>query len=159
VGRSSLPPPSPFLPFNFPKAQVFLGDVGSYFIGAWLAALVILGLRAGIPPEAVLAPVALYLADTAVTIVRRARGAETWYLPRRSHAYQRLTQLGWSHTRTTGLVAAAMVSCSALGAVSLIDSIAARLVADLALAAVLVAYLASPTLLGRGQTASSPTNA
>src|SRR5207244_9022591 len=24
-----------FLPFNFPKATVFLGDVGSYFLGAW----------------------------------------------------------------------------------------------------------------------------
>ena len=27
-----------FAPFNVPKARMFLGDVGSYFIGAWLAA-------------------------------------------------------------------------------------------------------------------------
>lgn len=148
-----------FVPFNFPRAQVFLGDVGSYFIGGWLAALVIVGLRAGIPPEAVLAPVALYLADTAVTIIRRLRGAETWYLPHRSHAYQRLTQLGWSHTRTTGLVALAMATCSGLGAVALLGSFTARLIADLALAGVLVAYLASPTLLGRRQATPSPTNA
>ncbi len=148
-----------FVPFNFPKAHVFLGDVGSYFIGAWLAVLVIVGLRAGLPPEAVLAPVALYLADTAVTIVRRARDAETWYLPHRSHAYQRLTQLGWSHTRTTGLVAVAMATCSALGAVALLDSMAARLVADVALAGVLIAYLASPALFRRRHTTPAPTNA
>ncbi|MCA1694706.1 MAG: glycosyl transferase, partial [Actinobacteria bacterium] len=28
-----------FAPFNFPRARIFLGDVGSYFFGAWLAVL------------------------------------------------------------------------------------------------------------------------
>jgi len=140
-----------FLPFNFPKAQVFLGDVGSYFIGAWLAVLVIVGLRAGIPPEAMLAPLALYLADTAITIIRRVRGAETWYLPHRSHAYQRLTQLGWSHARTTAVVTLTMLTCSGLGAIALLGSTAARLAADLVLFAVLAAYLASPNLLSRAR--------
>lgn len=144
-----------FAPFNFPRAQAFLGDVGSYFLGAWLAVLVIIGLRAGLPPEAVIAPLALYLADTATTIFRRVRGKETWYLPHRSHAYQRLTQLGWSHTRTTLAVAAAMAAASALGAVSLGDSLALRIVADLALGAVLAAYLASPTILAGRRTAAT----
>ena len=45
-----------FAPFNLLRARMFLGDVGSYFLGAWLAALAVLGLRAGIAPEAVLAP-------------------------------------------------------------------------------------------------------
>ncbi len=148
-----------FAPLNYPRAQVFMGDVGSYFIGAWLGALVIVGLRAGVAPEAVLAPVSLYLADTGITIVRRARAAETWYLPHRRHTYQRLTQLGWSHARTTAVVALAMATCSALGAVALLDSTAPRLIADLTLAGVMVGYLASPTLLERGRSTPSPTNA
>ena len=48
-----------FLPFNFPRARMFLGDVGSYFLGAWLAVLAVAGLRAGIAFEAMFAPLAL----------------------------------------------------------------------------------------------------
>ncbi len=138
-----------FAPLNYPRAHVFLGDVGSYFIGAWLGALVIVALRAGLPPEAVIAPVSLYLADTATTLVRRIRAAAVWYLPHRSHAYQRLVQLGWSHTRTTAVVALVMLVCSGLGAVSLTGSLGARVAADIALAAVLAAYVGSPDLLAR----------
>jgi len=36
-----------FLPFNFPRARVFLGDVGSYALGAALATLLVVGVRAG----------------------------------------------------------------------------------------------------------------
>lgn len=136
-----------FVPFNFPTARAFLGDVGSYFLGAWLAALAIVGLRAGLPLEAVIAPLSIYLADTATTIVRRARLKEVWYLPHRSHAYQRLTQLGWSHTTTTLGVAATMAVVSALGAASLGGSLVLRVVCDGAMAAVLVGYLLSPRLL------------
>ena len=142
-----------FAPLNYPRAHVFLGDVGSYFIGAWLGALVIVGLRAGLPPEAVLAPVSLYLVDTGTTLVRRARASEAWYLPHRSHTYQRLTNLGWSHTTTTAVVGAAMAACSLLGAVALIGPLGLRVAADLALAAVLVAYVASPDMLGRARLA------
>ena len=138
-----------FLPFNFPTARAFLGDVGSYFLGAWLAALVIIGLRAGIPPEAVIAPLSLYLADTATTIIRRVRTKAAWYLPHRSHAYQRLTQLGWSHTRTTLAVAATMVAASAAGALCLTGSLPLRIAGDTALAGVLAAYLLSPSVLAR----------
>lgn len=138
-----------FVPFNFPTARAFLGDVGSYFLGAWLAVMVVIGLRAGLAPEAVIAPLGLYLADTATTLVRRVRGKEAWYLPHRSHTYQRLTQLGWSHTRTTLAVGATMAAASALGALSLTDSLPLRIVGDAALAGVLAAYVLSPSALAR----------
>jgi len=83
-----------FAPYNLPRARMFLGDVGSYFLGASLATLAVLGLRAGLPPEAVLAPLVLYLADTGTTLARRAARGEAWYLPHRDHVYQRLTRLG-----------------------------------------------------------------
>ncbi len=138
-----------FAPFNAPRARVFLGDVGSYFFGGLLAGLVVVGLRAGIAPEAVVAPLGLYLADTAKTIVRRVRAGETWHQAHRSHAYQRLTQAGWSHMATTGLVALSMVVVSALGAVSLSGNLAARAVADAAIVVVLSAYVAAPAMASR----------
>jgi UDP-N-acetylmuramyl pentapeptide phosphotransferase/UDP-N-acetylglucosamine-1-phosphate transferase len=138
-----------FLPYNYPRALVFLGDVGSYLFGGVLASLVIVGLRAGVAPEAVLAPLALYLADTGTTLVRRARAGEVWYFPHRSHVYQRLTQRGWSHTGTTAFVTVVMTACSGLGALSLAGSLPLRAAGDTALAAVLVFYLMSPSLLER----------
>lgn len=138
-----------FLPFNAPRPVVFLGDVGSYFLGGLLAALVVVGVRSGLPPEAVGAPLFLYLADTAITIARRVRAGETWHQAHRRHAYQRLTQLRWSHMTTTLLVAAVMVVTSALGAVSLSSDLPGRAAADLAILAILVAYLAAPALAAR----------
>jgi UDP-N-acetylmuramyl pentapeptide phosphotransferase/UDP-N-acetylglucosamine-1-phosphate transferase len=138
-----------FAPFNFPRARMFLGDVGSYFLGAWSAAVVVLGLRAGLPPEAILAPVSLYLADTITTIVRRIRTGEPWYLPHRRHAYQQLVQLGWSHTRTTLSLAAIMATCCALGVVSLATSLPARVASDIGLFVILGVYVSSPGIIAR----------
>ena len=139
-----------FAPFNLPRARMFLGDVGSYFIGAWLATVAVLGLRAGVPAEAVLAPLALYLADTGTTLVRRVVRGERWYLPHRDHAYQRLTDVGWSHLQAAGLVGGCIAVCGALGAVSLTGATAARVAADLGIAAVVGGYVLAPRWLARG---------
>src|SRR5207248_76948 len=134
-------------PFNVIKAKLFLGDVGSYFVGGWLAALAIVGLRAAIPPEAVLAPLAIYLADTSATLVRRARAGQVVYSPHREHAYQRLVRSGWSHQRTAAFTCVAVAMCSALGAVSLSGSTPLRIAADAAILAVVASYLCAPFLL------------
>jgi UDP-GlcNAc:undecaprenyl-phosphate GlcNAc-1-phosphate transferase len=138
-----------FAPFNVLQARMFLGDVGSYFIGAWLAVVTVLSLRAGVQYEAVLAPLALYAADTAVTLTRRVARGETWYLPHRGHAYQRLADGGWSHLQASALVASCIALCGVLGAVSLTGSTAARLVADTAIVAVVGGYLMSPAWSAR----------
>jgi UDP-GlcNAc:undecaprenyl-phosphate GlcNAc-1-phosphate transferase len=137
-----------FAPWNFPTARLFLGDVGSYFFGALLATLAVLLLRGGVPLEAALAPTVLYLADTGVTLVRRI-AAGYWVTPHRDHVYQRLVQLGWSHARTTGLVAAVIAGCSLLGAVSLSGVVPARTAADATIGVVVAAYLSLPALLLR----------
>jgi UDP-GlcNAc:undecaprenyl-phosphate GlcNAc-1-phosphate transferase len=133
-----------FAPFNLPRARMFLGDVGSYFLGGWMAATAVIGLRSGIAPEAVLSPLALYCVDTSITLIGRVRRGEPWNRPHRQHVYQRLVHGGWSHTRTTLSVASAMTACSALGALSLTGSVARRAVGDLLIAAVLVAYVTNP---------------
>jgi len=133
-----------FLPFNFPTARLFLGDVGSYFIGAWLAVVVALGLRAGIPVEALIAPLALYLIDTGITLARRVLRGERWYEAHCEHTYQRLMQAGWSHATTTAFVGGCTLVISSLGALSLSGSVALRIAGDLSMITMLIGYLVSP---------------
>jgi UDP-GlcNAc:undecaprenyl-phosphate/decaprenyl-phosphate GlcNAc-1-phosphate transferase len=139
-----------FLFFNFPTARVFLGDVGSYALGGTMAALVIIGLRAGVPPEAMLAPVALYLVDTGATLVMRVAAGRPWYEAHREHVYQRLNARGWGHVKTTAIVAMVILVTSTLGFLSLSSSVAIRLAADSAIVATLAVYVASPRLLAGG---------
>jgi UDP-GlcNAc:undecaprenyl-phosphate/decaprenyl-phosphate GlcNAc-1-phosphate transferase len=138
-----------FLPWNAIRAQVFLGDVGSYALGAALAVLAAGAVViAGLPPEAALGPLALYLADTAWTLQRRIRAGEPWLQAHRTHAYQRLTDAGWSHQRVTAVTAALTAGLSLLGALSLTRDPLARAAADLAGLALLAAYLRAPAWLG-----------
>jgi UDP-N-acetylmuramyl pentapeptide phosphotransferase/UDP-N-acetylglucosamine-1-phosphate transferase len=138
-----------FLPWNAGRARVFLGDVGSYTLGAALATLAAYAVLAGIPVEAALGPLALYIADTAWTLQRRIRAGERWLEPHRTHIYQKWCDIGWSHQRVTVTAAAITVLLSLLGAASLAGDPALRAAADLAGAGVVLAYLRSPALLAR----------
>jgi hypothetical protein len=95
------------------------------------------------------APVALYVADTGVTLVRRVHRHEAWHQAHRQHTYQRLVDLGWSHTQTTGLVFALVTLCSVLGSVSLLGSVPGRVAADLAVVVLVAGYLVLPQLIAR----------
>jgi UDP-GlcNAc:undecaprenyl-phosphate GlcNAc-1-phosphate transferase len=136
-----------FLPWNAVRARVFLGDVGSYALGAALAVLAAYAIAHGVPPEAAIGPLALYLADTAWTLQRRIRAGERWFEGHRTHTYQRLCDVGWSHQRVTVVSAAGTATLCLLGAVSLTGDPALRAAADLAGAALLAVYLRSPALL------------
>ena len=102
----------------------------------------------GLPPEAALAPLALYLADTGWTLQRRVRAGEPFFEAHRTHTYQQLCDLGWSHQRVTVTTAAVTATLCLLGAASLTGHPALRAAADLAGLGLLAAYLRSPVLLG-----------
>lgn len=138
-----------FLPWNAGQAQVFLGDVGSYSIGAALAVLAVRLVLLGVPAEAVAGPVALYLADVVWTLQRRIRGGERWLESHRTHVYQRWCDAGWSHQEVTVLTSALTVLLCLLGVAGLHGGMAARAGADLAGVMVLAAYLGSPGLFQR----------
>ena len=86
-----------FLAHNWSPASIFMGDVGSAFLGVLLAA----GPLAARPPRTLLVPAVLtvwpFVFDTSLTVVRRIRRRENLLAAHRSHLYQRLTQAGWSH--------------------------------------------------------------
>ena len=135
-----------FLPWNAVRARVFLGDVGSYSIGAALAVLAVRLVSLGVPVEAVAGPVALYLADVAWTLQRRIRRGERWLEAHRTHVYQRWCDNGWSHQEVTVLTSALTVLLCLLGVAGVLGDMADRVVADLAGLGALAVYLASPGL-------------
>ncbi|MGN7158070.1 hypothetical protein ACTHRK_18485 [Dietzia cercidiphylli] len=106
-----------FLPFNVPRASMFLGDVGSYLIGAGIAASIVESAFAGggfntSLAARSLAPMAPYLADTGTTMVQRVLRGESPTEAHREHAYQRLTQeTAAAHWKVSLLVASIAVTC------------------------------------------------
>jgi UDP-GlcNAc:undecaprenyl-phosphate GlcNAc-1-phosphate transferase len=155
-----------FLPWNAVRARVFLGDVGSYSIGAALAVLAVRLIAAGVPVEAVAGPVAVYLADVAWTLQRRISRGERWLEPHRTHVYQRWCDAGWSHQEVTLLTSALTVLLCLLGVAGVVGGTVfggtvlggtvfggtvlgctvVRVAADLAGLGLLAVYLGSPAL-------------
>lgn len=138
-----------FLPFNFPRAKVFMGDVGSYFFGGWLAAMAVVAFGRSATLEMAGAPLLLYLCDTAITILRRLIRRVPITEAHREHTYQRLVIGGWSHGRTTAYVGSVIAMSSLLGAATMLGILAVRVIADAALALLMVGYLLAPALQGR----------
>jgi UDP-N-acetylmuramyl pentapeptide phosphotransferase/UDP-N-acetylglucosamine-1-phosphate transferase len=149
IGACAFLPWNAGLPWNGGPARVFLGDVGSYALGAALAVLAACAILRGVPAEAAAGPVALYLADTAWTLQRRIRRGDRWLEAHRTHIYQRWCDAGLSHQEVTAVTAAATVLLCALGLASLVASTPVRLTADLAGAGLLAAYVGSPRVLAR----------
>lgn len=87
-----------FLPWNAPRARVFLGDVGSYLFGALAATGVVVALHGGVPLMAALSPLLIYLFDVGLTLVRRLLRRAPVLHAHREHIYQRLAaELPLSH--------------------------------------------------------------
>ncbi|MDH3719612.1 MAG: glycosyltransferase family 4 protein, partial [Planctomycetota bacterium] len=100
-----------FLIWNWPPAKIFMGDVGSGFVGFALGALAIVSAQQGLLPIwtwLILAGV--FVADATVTVIRRMARGERWYEAHRSHAYQRLARRHGNHRSVTLLVCAVNVA-------------------------------------------------
>ena len=138
-----------FLPWNAGRARVFLGDVGSYALGAGLAVLAAWAVLRGVPTEAVLGPLALYLTDTGWTLLRRIRAGEPWLQSHRTHVYQQWCDAGWSHQEVTLMTGALTILLTLLGTLSLSHDLALRAAADLSGLLLLAGYLRSPAFFRR----------
>jgi UDP-GlcNAc:undecaprenyl-phosphate GlcNAc-1-phosphate transferase len=93
-----------FLPFNFPTARIFMGDVGSQFCGFMLAVLAVVASRFdGVELSFLLVPMLLsgVLFDVAFTLVRRGLQGEAITQPHRGHLYQIAQRSGVSAVKVT----------------------------------------------------------
>ena len=95
-----------FLLWNWSPAKVFMGDVGSTFLGAVFAGVVLqqASFQAALGLLLVGTPL---LADASLCVPRRLLAGERVFQAHRSHLFQRLHQAGWSHGRVAGLYVAA----------------------------------------------------
>ncbi|MEO8140630.1 MAG: glycosyltransferase family 4 protein [Gemmatimonadota bacterium] len=126
-----------FLGWNWPRALIFMGDVGSGFLGFAFAVVAIWSEDRGGPSLILWAVLAMvFVLDATVTLLRRALRRERLTEGHRHHAYQRLVQAGWSHRAVSATVIG--LNLALIAAAALLPPLAA-----LGLAAVLcaIAYL------------------
>ena len=95
-----------FLLLNWSPAQVFMGDVGSIFLGAVFAGLV-LQARSWPDALALLLVATPLLADACLCVLRRLLAGQPVFQAHRLHLFQRLHQAGWSHAQVASLYIAA----------------------------------------------------
>ena len=96
-----------FLCWNWPPAKIFMGDVGSGFLGFVIAALALASSQSGALPIEVWPILAgVFLVDATVTLLMRALRGQRWFEPHRSHAYQRLSRILRNHLPVTVATAA-----------------------------------------------------
>ncbi|HEX7916778.1 glycosyltransferase family 4 protein [Rudaea sp.] len=95
-----------FLPFNFPRARIFMGDVGSGVLGFLIAVAVLIAVSEG-ANYGPMRPVALsgiiacsaFVTDATCTLASRMLRGRRWYSAHREHLYQWMVRAGLSHAR------------------------------------------------------------
>jgi UDP-N-acetylmuramyl pentapeptide phosphotransferase/UDP-N-acetylglucosamine-1-phosphate transferase len=131
-----------FLRWNWPPAQVFMGDVGSVFLGYVLGFILLQLAIAGAWAAALILPLA-FIGDATATLLRRLLRGEKIWQAHRSHAYQRAVARGESPGAVSAKFAVLNLGLIALAVTSLLypwPSVAAA-------AVIVLAFLAR---LGRG---------
>jgi UDP-N-acetylmuramyl pentapeptide phosphotransferase/UDP-N-acetylglucosamine-1-phosphate transferase len=89
-----------FLPYNWHRASIFLGDSGSTFLGLALGALSIIGpAKLGTALLVLIIPIL----DVAWAIVRRRMRGRSFLAGDKQHVYHRMLELGVGYTRVVVL--------------------------------------------------------
>jgi UDP-N-acetylmuramyl pentapeptide phosphotransferase/UDP-N-acetylglucosamine-1-phosphate transferase len=152
---------SGFLPFNFPKARIFLGDVGSGSLGFGLAmilALIISGEEeTGLTVQfALLLPLSAFMVDASLTLGKRIVQRKRWWKAHVEHAYQRWAARSNRHVGVT--IAFATWTLLGVGLMSWMQSGSAAYIMAVVIAWYLLAVLSWIWLQGRHQAPSEGRN-
>jgi Fuc2NAc and GlcNAc transferase len=91
-----------FMGWNWPPAKIFMGDVGSGFIGFIFACLAIASENAGNVPFIIwILMMGVFVIDATCTLILRVNQGNKCYEAHRSHVYQLAVQAGYSHKQVT----------------------------------------------------------
>ncbi len=91
-----------FLYWNWNKAKIFMGDVGSTLLGYNIAIFTIYYANQESTNFWIwIVLFSVYWFDATLTLIRRKLNKEKLSQAHKKHAYQRLTQSGWSHYKVT----------------------------------------------------------
>ena len=89
-----------FLLLNWSPAKIFMGDVGSGFLGLILGVIAYESILKGVSVWIWGILLAVFLVDSGVTLTRRFFNGEKWYEAHCSHAYQNAAKK-WGHKKVT----------------------------------------------------------
>lgn len=123
-----------FLILNWPPAKIFMGDVGSGFLGLMLGIIVYANVLEGGSVWVWTILLGVFLVDSGITLVRRIINGDKWYEAHCSHAYQHAARK-WGHKRVT--VATIIINLCWLLPLAYLE----YLYEDLALMLMCVAYI------------------
>lgn len=91
-----------FLIWNWQPAKIFMGDVGSAFLGFFLAGLSVYSfLQSDLSIFVILILHASFIGDATQTLLTRAFYRQKLHQAHKTHLYQKLVQSGHSHQRTS----------------------------------------------------------
>lgn len=91
-----------FLVFNWPPAKLFMGDVGSTFLGFTLGMIALVSVVEGVISLWIwLILGGIFWVDATLTLLRRMVSGQRWYAAHRSHAYQHATLILKSSEQVT----------------------------------------------------------
>ena len=94
-----------FLIWNWPPARIFMGDVGSGFLGYVFAVLALISEKnASFPLIVWLLLLGVFITDATITLFKRLGRGEKLSQAHRTHVYQLAVQAGYSHKRVTLMV-------------------------------------------------------
>ncbi len=91
-----------FFPWNFPRARIFMGDVGSGVLGLVIA-IAILSEGRALAATTGLVLCSAFVADATCTLLSRMLRGRRWYSAHREHLYQWLVRAGLSHAKVVAL--------------------------------------------------------
>ncbi|MCR4403008.1 MAG: glycosyltransferase family 4 protein [Firmicutes bacterium] len=120
VSTLLVPASAGFLVWNWPPARIFMGDVGSGFLGFTFGVLAVASENSGALPLLVwVLLLGVFVVDATATLLRRIWRRERWTEAHRTHAYQLAVQAGHTHKQVTvavlginiALAAAAAAAC------------------------------------------------
>lgn len=89
-----------FLVLNWPPAKIFMGDVGSGFLGLMLGIIAYANILKGGSVWIWLILLGVFLVDSGITLLRRIISGDKWHEAHCSHAYQHAAR-EWGHKRVT----------------------------------------------------------
>ncbi|MEM7360983.1 MAG: glycosyltransferase family 4 protein [Pseudomonadota bacterium] len=111
-----------FLWWNWQPAKIFMGDVGSITLGSFFGVMIIFAnTRYQIPVISLVLLFGVFVFDASLTILRRILRREQFWLPHRSHYYQRLALCGFDHAKIVTSMIILMVICSLIASATVLD--------------------------------------
>lgn len=130
-----------FLFLNWPPAKIFLGDVGSSFLGLILGIIAYANILEGVSVYIWVILLGVFLVDSGVTLLRRILNGERWYEAHCSHAYQHAAKK-WGHEKVTiSVIAINLFWLLPLAVVSYIKPDVGLLIAVLAMTPLIIVAL------------------